>query len=437
MGEWYLKQGGEVSGPYSWEELRFLCDRGKLASGNRVRQGAGGDWLAFETVPGLLASANSTAAVAGSKAIAMKATKANVATGLPSTRASQSQSITAAPMPPSLPARAVEARRRRTTTAIVIGTGLFAVLLLMLAMALLANRGTAIAGGGAGAGDGAVSAGNSPKPTQGGNALGSGEASGDEITVEDGVAAPTPPHAATRGDSSSADPSASEVVAEALPKPDSSTGEDTSTPAAEPPPEQPPPRSAAVIMPLDDDDSPGDEDSNGSPGVTGGSAEFFEIKGKGKRFVYIVDCSPSMAGAPFEKARAELQRSIERLNSGQSFFVIFFDSNEYPQFYPRAAKGLIRASAENKHRSQAWISGFGTLAGGTDPRAALMRALSLRPDAIYLLSDGEFDWDVADEVRAQNRKHIAIHTVSFITRDAEPLLKQIADENRGTYRYVP
>src|SRR5262245_18159127 len=48
------------------------------------------------------------------------------------------------------------------------------------------------------------------------------------------------------------------------------------------------------------------------PGV-GLGAGFFGSKGKGKSFVYVVDCSGSMYGERFRRAKTELVRSINKL----------------------------------------------------------------------------------------------------------------------------
>jgi hypothetical protein len=99
--------------------------------------------------------------------------------------------------------------------------------------------------------------------------------------------------------------------------------------------------------------------------------------------------------------------------------------------------GMLRASSANKGRVRKWINEFSPPGGGTDPGPALLRSLRLKPDAIYLLSDGEFTPKVADQVRSQNTGQVAIHTISFMTRQAELLLQTIAKENHGTYRFVP
>src|SRR6185437_11635802 len=73
MAQWQLRHLGETTGPYSWEELRFLGARGKIAVGDEVR--ADGIWTPVENVSGLLSTsvnARPAAAIAPAPAIKIK-----------------------------------------------------------------------------------------------------------------------------------------------------------------------------------------------------------------------------------------------------------------------------------------------------------------------------------------------------------------------------
>lgn len=173
----------------------------------------------------------------------------------------------------------------------------------------------------------------------------------------------------------------------------------------------------------------------------GGSAiagsKFFGLRANGEKFVYVVDCSSSMRGVPFQKACEELLRSIHNLGPKQRFYVIFFASVSYPMFSTsRPAPDLLAASSENVNRVTEWITNFrGT--GGTAPEDALLKALDLKPDAVFFLTDGAFAPRVVTTVARRNRKQAAINTVGFVSRAGESLLKQIAKENNGKYVFVP
>ncbi len=131
-------------------------------------------------------------------------------------------------------------------------------------------------------------------------------------------------------------------------------------------------------------------------------------------------------------------RSVNQLNSRQSFFVIFFDNNHYPMFTPKkpAETSMLPAAKTNIARLQKWVDGFQG-GGSTDPLDSLLFALKLRADAIFLLTDGGFEPQIVQTVTQQNRRKTPINTIGFIHRAGEPLLKEIAKKNHGRYRFVP
>jgi hypothetical protein len=175
-------------------------------------------------------------------------------------------------------------------------------------------------------------------------------------------------------------------------------------------------------------------------GVSGQAAtEFFGIGGYGQTFVYVVDASDSMNDrGKFERARYELLHSIEQLKSDQRFFVIFYNEGAYPM----DADEPLLATQDNVAAATNWIQQVEPT-GGTNPLPALLAALTLRPDAIYFLSDGQFDPAVIQIMRSRNRQNlrmrtrqIPIHTIAFFDRIAEGLMRTIARNSGGEYRYV-
>jgi hypothetical protein len=178
-------------------------------------------------------------------------------------------------------------------------------------------------------------------------------------------------------------------------------------------------------------------DSGGGADKAGkASTDFFGISGYGQKFVYVVDCSGSMReNGKFERAVYELLHSIEQLQSDQEYFVIFYNHNTYPMDEP----GLVRATPEQVEKTRRWVV-HARPQGGTVPQPALLQALSMKPDAIFFLSDGLFDPGTSRKIGLHNRataKRIPIHTIAFVNRDAEPLMKTIARRSGGKYRYVP
>ena len=78
--------------------------------------------------------------------------------------------------------------------------------------------------------------------------------------------------------------------------------------------------------------------------------------------------------------------------------------------------------------------------GSTNPSPAFMDVFDVRPrpDAIYFMTDGEFPRQVATEVASMNEGNdIPIHCITFVSRDAEAVMRQIAARSGGSYTHVP
>jgi hypothetical protein len=112
----------------------------------------------------------------------------------------------------------------------------------------------------------------------------------------------------------------------------------------------------------------------------------------------------------------------------------------FNQFYNVFPPGhLIPANTANKEAAKRWIDAQGA-EGGTDPTDAMVIALSLKPGAIFLMTDGVFanHQRTFDEIKRNNPdSKTSVSTIAFHERTAEPELKAIAAANRGDYRYVP
>lgn len=183
----------------------------------------------------------------------------------------------------------------------------------------------------------------------------------------------------------------------------------------------------------------GDPRWRGQPGgppaaVSSEPGEFFGIKPSGTRIAYVVDRSSSMIGWRFELARRELINSLEGLEKGQQFFVVFFNIGAYPQFHPEVTSEMLPATATTLERVLGWIRGI-VPGGGTDPRPALDVALALKPDTLLLLSDGEFDPSVRGWLKVKAPPKLVVYTIS-LDNDSR-LLAEIAAEHGGAYRLVP
>jgi hypothetical protein len=174
---------------------------------------------------------------------------------------------------------------------------------------------------------------------------------------------------------------------------------------------------------------------------------FCGVEGGGNHFVYLVDCSKSM-GSAFESARNELLRSIEALKPDQRFYVIFFDADpDYMRVDPTDADNAqsVLATPQHKRALKQWAMGI-KMDRGQAPYEPLEFALELRPDVIFLLSDGEFPAGIKTLLRernrvenlfGENRIRSIIHTIGYHSREGEVRMRAIAQENQGQYRHVP
>lgn len=162
-------------------------------------------------------------------------------------------------------------------------------------------------------------------------------------------------------------------------------------------------------------------------------ATFFGIKVKGQRFIYVVDCSGSMIDeSRLARAKEEVRRSVLRLQSPQQFKVIFYNDRPIPMpgDLPRPA------DLSSKGQLLAWLRLIEP-DGETDPRSSLKLALSLRPDAVFLLSDGEFPDGTVEAVARSNPRKAPIHCVDLSRGESGDQLQRIAKESGGRYAARP
>ncbi|MBX9792056.1 MAG: hypothetical protein K2Y37_24295 [Pirellulales bacterium] len=181
---------------------------------------------------------------------------------------------------------------------------------------------------------------------------------------------------------------------------------------------------------------PDEGEDKEEPVLGKGYASFCGLEAKGYRFVFIVDSSGSMQGPRFIAACHQLMASITDLDEHQSFYVIFFNATEYPQAWPHIDNEMSPAGLSSTERIGQWMRGV-IPNGWTNPDGAIRRGLDLKPDAIFLLTDGEFNQGSALSVIRRHKFRAAIHTVAFGSPEGAPMLQEIATRTGGTFRYLP
>ena len=282
--------------------------------------------------------------------------------------------------------------------------------------------------GGTGGGD---AGGTSTGSGDGGNAQGDSKTSGTDATATTGNGAST-------------------GTATVAGKPEGQPGAEATTPAADTRPGPAANVGPAATPPLLPSETPGtvpqvmalgnlkftDKSASSGAGLAAGgpsSPAFFGTRGKGTKFVYIVDRSGSMAGSRFDAACDELKKSLKSLRPGMSFHVIFYDSTD--EDLPGTP--LQAATKENIDKAIKWIEGQSPR-GGTEPEDAMVRALKLKPHTIWLLTDGQFSDSICEKITPANpERKVSINTIAIHDKSGEALLKRIAEENKGDYRFIP
>ena len=166
------------------------------------------------------------------------------------------------------------------------------------------------------------------------------------------------------------------------------------------------------------------------------TASFFGSKAKGRRFVFVVDNSNSMGRGRFHTAIDELVKTVEAMEPDQYFYVIFFSDTAYPLFWPAPVNQLVPATDKNKQRLHQWLYTV-ELCLHTRGANAMQMALSLRPDAIYILGDGAFTDNTTQRLITPHQRPTPIFTLGMqVPAKGKAQLTQIANANHGTYRLV-
>lgn len=188
-------------------------------------------------------------------------------------------------------------------------------------------------------------------------------------------------------------------------------------------------------------------DEGGIAGETDGtSTQFFGTQAIGNRFVFIIDASDSMnEGFRWHQAVRELETSIDKLSKDQKALVLLYNFQTFPMFNtPAEELKLLPVTEEFKTNLSKWL-GRQIPTGGTRPAYALEYSLALKPDAIFLLSDGMLA-DNSIQVLARHNAardpangdytKIPIHTVSLgPSVGGAELMKLIADNNDGEFTW--
>ncbi len=177
----------------------------------------------------------------------------------------------------------------------------------------------------------------------------------------------------------------------------------------------------------------------GSPGEKA-QVSLFGVKAEGSKFVYVLDRSGSTEGKLLAAAKAEILASIEKIDDVHQFQLVVY--NERPKaFNPAGPNGQLAFGTDaNRAAVKTFLDSF-EADGGTDHAAALSMAIRMRPDVIFLLTDGDKPLLTAQELARIDRigPGIMIHTIQFGEgphRAPNGWMAKLAKQSGGEYRYV-
>jgi len=176
--------------------------------------------------------------------------------------------------------------------------------------------------------------------------------------------------------------------------------------------------------------------------ATGGGITFFGTQAQGNSFAFVVDCSGSMRGHRFQRAITELKKTIGQLKNFQEFYIILYNHQAIPMFtsirrgrISTPEPKLLSANRINKSRARRWLHSRHE-GGGTVPGPALEIVLNLKPDVVFFMTDGEIPPQTRAITAHANQSESVIHTIGFQNRRSEELLRSIAQDNNGRYKFV-
>jgi hypothetical protein len=174
------------------------------------------------------------------------------------------------------------------------------------------------------------------------------------------------------------------------------------------------------------------------PGGGPGKVSFFGAEAEAERIVFVVDNSGSMQHGRMQVTLLELAASIRRLSESQHFYVVFFSDQAYPMFFPKNVMETLPATQENKKAAMQWLRTVEMCLGGR-LLDAMDFAIALKPDVVFLLTDGDIRSPrVIERMTAKDAWGFPIHTLGMGARTPQhaQILQAIADSSGGTARPV-
>ncbi len=184
--------------------------------------------------------------------------------------------------------------------------------------------------------------------------------------------------------------------------------------------------------------------STGPQGPPASVSLFGSAPALGHTFVFVIDRSKSMGGRGLNAlvaAEEELIASLAKLKRNHKFEIVAYHSR--PVYFSQKyfeKKQLVVASPENVGRVADFFGGLAPY-GHTEHGMAVKTALYLRPDVIYLLTDGGDPPITERQIQGLQRISggaTTIHCIQFGSgkKRRANFMERLASETGGGYGYV-
>lgn len=166
----------------------------------------------------------------------------------------------------------------------------------------------------------------------------------------------------------------------------------------------------------------------------------FGVKGTGRRFVYVIDCSASMAhegGRAIEAARKEVAESLDHLHKGNDFAILAYADtiDRWPN--GTGVTGFAAWSSDELLRSKGFLRDLAPDGTATHAKA-IDEALTMMPDVVFVITDSHVRHDITRKQlgalldNARGAKIMVAHLASAAVQRC-PNLAELAGKTGGRY----
>ena len=178
----------------------------------------------------------------------------------------------------------------------------------------------------------------------------------------------------------------------------------------------------------------------GPVGPVGRVSLFGSDAAAGRSFVFVIDRSKSMGGQglnALSAAQKQLDRALAELVETHQFQVIAY--HDKPVYFPN--RTMAKAVPGNRQRLKEFFGGLAAF-GGTNHELAVLAGLRVKPDVLFLLTDGaspELNRVQLDRVRRRSGGLTTIHCIQFgfgPLQEQTSFMQKLAAENGGQFHYV-